>query len=303
MRELGGTPRPPKRNSTWPTRRSTARCAAPVLNRQVQGREVERRLAGVRTVLDVGAGTGAFSIPLAQRGFAVTHVNFSPAMLVLARRKAMVYSRGGSHAAGPQAWEPALLQNLQFVEANAAALPLPDRSFDLVLNMDGAISFCGSLAEQALQETCRVIRKMLILTVSHRAWMIPIWVSASVKVAERLLPAVGAMFERGEWRQKQFPDNPLLSKGVTQDYFPGFRAFLPGELRAILEKAGMRVLRCGGLGALANFCGPEAVEQVCQDEALFQDSLDLRERFDQEVLPNGPGTKQRAGLVAVAVPE
>ncbi len=257
------------------------------VNRALRWREIERHLAGVHTVLDVGAGTGAFSIPLAQRGFAVTHVDFSPAMLDLAREKA----EG--------------LQNMQFVEANAAALPFPDHSFDLVLNMDGAISFCGSLAEQVLRETCRVTRKKLILTVSHRAWMIPIWVSASVKVAGRILPAVEAMFERGEWHQQQFPENPLLSKGVTQDYFPGFRAFLPGELRAILEEAGMRVLRCGGLGTLANFCGPEAVEQAHQhqNEALFQDFLDLCERFDREVLPDGPGTKQRAGLIAVAVPE
>jgi ubiquinone/menaquinone biosynthesis C-methylase UbiE len=254
------------------------------INRALRWREVERHLAGVRTILEVGAGTGAFSIPLAQRGYIVTHVDFSPAMLALARR----------NAEG--------LENVQFVEANAVALPFPDRSFDLVLNMDGAISFCGSLAEQALQETCRVTRKTLILTVSHRAWMIPIWVSASVKVAGRFVPAVEAMFDRGEWHQEQFPDNHLLSKGVTQDYFPGFRAFLPGELEALLEGAGMRVLRCGGLGTLANFCGPEVVDQVCQDEVLFQDFLDLCERFDRDVLPDGPGTRQRAGLIAVAVP-
>ena len=255
------------------------------INRALRWREIERHLAGVCTILDVGAGTGAFSIPLARRGYAVTHVDFSPAMLSLVREKA----EG--------------LENLRFVEANATALPFPDRSFDLVLNMDGAISFCGSLAEQALRETCRVTRKALILTVSHRAWMIPVWIAASVQVAGRIVPAVGAMFERGEWHQEQFPENPLLSKGVTQDYFPGFRAFLPGELRTLLEGAGMRVLRCGGLGTLANFCGPEAMEQVCQDEALFQDFVDLCERFDREVLPGGPGTRQRAGLIAVAVPE
>jgi hypothetical protein len=132
--------------------------------------------------------------------------------------------------------------------------------------------------------------------------MIPVWVSASVQVAGRFVPAVEAMFDRGEWHQEQFPENPSLSKGMTQDYFPGFRAFLPAELRAILEEAGMRVLRCGGLGTLANFCGPDTVEQVCQDEALFQKFVDLCERFDRDVLPEGPGTRQRAGLIAVAVP-
>jgi len=263
------------------------------INRALRWREIELHLAGVRTVLDIGVGTGAFSIPLARRGFAATHVDFSPAMLALARHKAC-----------PELCRRAQgLENVHFVETNAAALPFPDRSFDLVLNMDGAISFCGSLAEQALREACRVTRKVLILTISHRAWMIPVLVSASVKVAGCLLPAVGAMFDRGEWHQEQLPENPLLSKGVTQDYFGAFRAFMPGELRSLLEEAGMRVLRCGGgLGTLANFCGSEAVEQVCQDEALFQDFLDLCERFDREVLPGGPGTRQRAGLIAAAVP-
>jgi len=271
------------------------------INRALRWREIERHLAGVRTVLDVGAGTGAFSIPLAQRGFAVTHVDLSPAMLALARRKAC--PEPFDAAQGKRCRRGEELGNVQFVEANVAALPFPDRSFDLVLNTDGAISFCGSLAEQALRETCRVTRKALILTVSHRAWMIPLWVSTSVEVAGRFLPAVGAMFDRGEWHQEQFPENPSLSKGVTQDYFPGFRAFLPGELRTLLEKAGMQALRCGGLGTLAGFCGPEAVEQACLNEALFQDFLDLCERFDREVLPEGPGTRQRAGLIAVAVPK
>jgi len=58
------------------------------VNRALRWREIERNLAGVRTVLDIGAATGAFSIPLARRGLEVTHVDLSPAMLDLARQKA-----------------------------------------------------------------------------------------------------------------------------------------------------------------------------------------------------------------------
>jgi hypothetical protein len=60
--------------------------------------------------------------------------------------------------------------------------------------------------------------------------------------------------ERGEWHQEQFPENPQLTKGLTQDYFGVFKAFLPSELRELLERAGMRVLRLGGLG-----CWPTSV--------------------------------------------
>jgi SAM-dependent methyltransferase len=253
------------------------------VNRALRWREIERHLEGIHTVLDVGGGTGAFSIPLTRRGFRVTHVDFAAAMLDLARRKA-----GSIH-------------NIQFAQANAVALPFPDRSFDLVLNTDGAISFCGSSAHQAIREACRVTRQVLILTVSHRAWLSPMVIEGSMQVAGRILPAVGAMFDQGEWHQDQFPENPSLARGATLDYFGTLKAFLPHELQTALEGAGMQVVRCGGLGTLANLCGPETVAQALQDEALFQEFLHLCERFDRELLPNGPGTRERAGLIAVAV--
>ena len=253
------------------------------INRALRWREVERHLAGVRTILDVGGGTGAFSIPLARRGFAVTHLDFSPTMLEVARQKAQG------------------LSNIRFVKGNAIDLSLfPDRSFDLVLNMDGAISFCGVHAEQAILESCRVTGRTLILTVSHRAYMVAIWAASSLAVVGRLAPAVYAMLDRGAWHQDMYPENPELSKGCTQDYMGALRAFLPGELKEILERAGMRVLRCGGLGSLASLCGQEAIDRVLEDESLFDAFVALCERFDGEILPCGPGTRQRAGLIAVA---
>lgn len=240
---------------------------------------------GVQTILCVGGGTGAFSIPLAQRGFSVTHVDFSPRMVEIAQERA-------KSVAG-----------IRFVEANATDLSqFPGRSFDLVLNMDGAISFSGSEAEKAILESCRVTRKKLILTVTNRALMIEVLCSVGLRVTGRFVDALFAMWERGEWYQGQFPDNPVLSKGMTQDYFGALKAFLPGELRGILETAGMRVLRCGGLGSLALLCGQETVERVLQDEELFSRFVDLCDRFDKEILPDGPGTRQRAGLFAVAEP-
>jgi SAM-dependent methyltransferase len=256
------------------------------INRALRWREIERHLAGVESILTVGGGTGAFSIPLANRGFSVTHVDFSSSMLDIARKKAQD------------------LDTITFSEANAVDLSrFGDRSFDLVLNMDGAISFCGPEAEQAIREACRVTKRTLILTVSNRAATIPFWVSASVKVAGELLPAVHAMVARGEWHQGQFPENPQLSAGMTQDYMGALKAFLPDELRAILERLGMRVVRCGGLGTLASLCGMATVERVLGDEALLEAFLDLCEHFDAKILPNGPGTRQRAGLIAVGQPQ
>ena len=240
----------------------------------------------MRTILDVGGGTGAFSIPLARRGFSVTHLDLSPAMLDIARQKA--------HD----------VESICFVEANATDLSqFADCSFDLVLNLDGAISFCGSDAEQAIRESCRVARHRLILTVSHKALMVSVWCSAEVQASIQSTEALRAIWERGEWHQDQFPGNPMFSKGCTQDYFGAFRTFLPNELRTILDGAGMRVLRCGGLGSLALLCGQEVVQRVLEDPARFEYFVGLCERFDHEIMPYGPGTRQRAGLIAVAAPE
>jgi ubiquinone/menaquinone biosynthesis C-methylase UbiE len=255
------------------------------VNRALRWREIEKHLEGVQTILSVGGGTGAFSVPLARRGFSVTHLDFAPRMLEIARKKA------GD------------VDGIRFVEANAADLSqFPDRSFDLVLNMDGAISFSGSDAEKAILESCRVTRKKLIVTVTNRALMIPIFCSVGLHLTGQFMDGLFAMWEHGEWHQEQFPDNPVLSAGMTQDYCGALKAFLPAELRGMLEEAGMRVLRCGGLGSLALLCGPETAEQVLKDEDLFHGFVDLCDRFDKEILPGGPGTRQRAGIIGVAEP-
>lgn len=255
------------------------------INRLLRWREVDHHLSGVRTILDIGGATGAFSIPLAQRGFEVTLLDISPAMLELARQKASVMNLEGIH----------------FVERNAKDLSIfADNSFDLVLNMDGAISFCGSQALEAVKESCRVCRKKLIVTASHRAQMSSVLISSSVRVLGRLGGAVEQMLMHGDWHQDQFAENASLAAGLTQNYMGSLKAFLPDELRQVLESAGMKVLRCGGLGSLANFCGSEIIEKVMKDEQQFQLFLDYCEYYDREVQPEGPGTRQRAGLIAVA---
>jgi len=253
------------------------------INRALRWREIERHLDGVKSILDVGGATGAFSIPLAKRGFQVVHLDLSPEMLSIAREKA-----GG-------------VPNIEFAEGKASDLSqFSDRAFDLVLNMDGAISFSGTKAFPAIQETCRVAAKMVIVTVSHRAQMAASWVSGSLARTGRIAPAARAMIDRGEWHQDQFPGNELLTAGLTQNYMGALKAFLPGELTGILEAEGMQVLRCGGLGSLASLCDREMVAGVSKDGDLLHAFLDACERFDAEILPCGPGTRLRAGLIAVA---
>lgn len=252
------------------------------INRTLRWREIERHLDGVESILDIGGGTGAFSIPLARRGFKVTHVDFSPAMLGIARQKA----EG--------------IENIEFVEANSTDLPYEDQSFDLVLNMDGAISFCGSEAGRAVAEACRVAKNKVIMTVSNRVALIPNWMRSSIKVCGGFIPAVREMVENGEWHLDQFPENALAAKGATQDYVGACKAFLPDELQNLLEQQNMSVSRIGGIGSLACLCGDELIRHIISDEKLLTEFVDMCDYYDEVILPKGPGTWQRAGLIAVA---
>jgi hypothetical protein len=225
---------------------------------------------------------GRDAIPSAKLAFQWTHFDLSPNIASIAREKSQSVT------------------NLEFVEGNGAELKgFADRSFDLVLNMDGAVSFSGSKALEAIQETCRVAKNTAILTVSHQAQMVASWVSSSLSKTGQLGLGVDAMLARGEWHQEQFSSNKILSDGLTQNYLGSLKAFSPGELRKILEGAGMQVLRCGGLGSLAGLCAPEALLSVLKDGVLLEEFLSICERFDREILAEGPGTRQRAGLIAV----
>lgn len=247
------------------------------VNRLLRWRVIERHLQGVKTILDVGGGTGIFSISLAQKGFEVTHLDFSPKMIEIAKANA----RG--------------VANLEFRLANATELNMfTDASFDLVLNMDGAISFCGSAAEKAISETCRVTKRAVIVSVSNRAWMAPVWLTESIDRTATITPAVSEMLRNGFWHWDQFPENAQLVEG----YFGTLKAFLPDELRMLLEKNGMVAVELHAVGSLANLSA-KALEKLSKDEALFNQFLDLCEEYDR-ICPTGPGTRQRAGLLAVA---
>jgi SAM-dependent methyltransferase len=258
------------------------------INIALRWRELERHLGGVKSVLDVGGGTGRFSIPLAERGFRVTHLDFAPKMLDYARAKA----------------EGKRLSNITFTEGVAADLSCyPDRSFDLVLNQDGAIAFSGEHAEAAVRESCRVAGRKLIISTSNRGRILPVWAEESINTLGRLTGMVYEMLEQGTWDQGHFPENAALSKGCRFDRFGPFKAFLFDEVRVMLEAAGMRILRLTGLGSLCHLCNRETIAKVLADEHLFAEFVELAERFDLDILPYGPGSRARAGIIAVAEPE
>jgi SAM-dependent methyltransferase len=98
-------------------------------------------LAGRRVLeaLDAGCGTGFLSLELAARGCRVTGVDFAPAMIAAARRKAAERSA-----------------SVRFEEADAEHLPFAPAGFDLVISRH--LLWTLPHPEAALDEWIRVLR-------------------------------------------------------------------------------------------------------------------------------------------------
>jgi len=94
---------------------------------------------GPRDALDCGCGTGFLSLELAARGHRVSGVDFAPAMLVEARRKA-----AAQHL------------SIRFEEGDAEQLPFAPASFDLVISRH--VLWTLPHPEAAVDEWIRVLR-------------------------------------------------------------------------------------------------------------------------------------------------
>ena len=90
-------------------------------------------------VLDAGCGTGFLSLELASRGHRVTGVDFAPAMLVEARRKAAEQSVA-----------------VRFEEADAEPLPFSPGSFDLVVSRHVLWTYCHVPQGRTADESARL---------------------------------------------------------------------------------------------------------------------------------------------------
>lgn len=256
-----------------------------LINRLLRWTEINKNLNGIETILDIGGATGVFSIPLANMGFKVTHVDISSAMLDIAIKKAEN------------------IKNIKFIQADAKDLSfIPNQSFDLVLNFDGPISFSGYDWKNVIDETCRVTKKKLIITVSNKACMIPTWVKYSLKATNKILPAVYEMLNNGFWHKDQFEDNNKIYGNVCN--ITSLKAFSSDELSAILKQNNMNVIKSRSLGSLAYLYLLHTNEQ--EKNNYFKDNLQefiqICEQYDEEIMPEGPGTFRRAGIIAVAHP-
>ena len=177
-------------------------------------------LAGVRAgsrALDVATGTGDLAIELASRGAYVTGVDFSPAMLDLARNKA---------------------PDVDFEEGDALALRFADGEFDAATVGFGARNFAD--LDKGLRELARVTKpggRVVVLEITTPqgaplSWFFRVWFDHAV-------PALGRLADSDAYT--------YLPSSVRR--FPG-----PEELAGRLAAAGLAdvrwILTAGGIIAI-----------------------------------------------------
>jgi demethylmenaquinone methyltransferase/2-methoxy-6-polyprenyl-1,4-benzoquinol methylase len=95
---------------------------------------------GSQTVVDLCTGTGSNALRLARTGARVIGVDFSAGMLHEARRKSV----GGS--------------DIQWVQADARALPIPSCSVDRATCAYAMYELSGPMRRQVLNEVVRILK-------------------------------------------------------------------------------------------------------------------------------------------------
>lgn len=254
------------------------------INRALRFKMLEDYLDGVETILDIGAGTGAFSIPLARKGYKVTHFDISPEMIRLAKENAKD------------------CKNISFIEGDASSLPFEDDSFDLVICFDGAISFSGRNADKVISEIIRTGKKILI-SASNKGCMSATWLNYSISRKNAIHPSVRDMLEKGFFDKEDYEDAEELTA------IKELKAYTPKELRELLEDKGLEVRECRSVGSLTHLylmhlyrAFPESeVNKKINEISKDPEFIELCDYFDRYVMPEGPGSFRRAGVIAAAV--
>lgn len=179
-------------------------------------------------VLDIGCGTGYFTLMLARAGAEVTGVDRSGAMVAFSEEKAR---REGATA--------------DFQVADAGSLPFPPESFDLVTGVT-ALCFADS-PERVLSEACRVLKPSGRIVIGELNTLSP-WAPAR---------RVKGLFRQSVYRHARFFRRAELEKFLSESgfevtarrtllYFPPLNSRLFLSRHHWFERAGGRLFPGGG---------------------------------------------------------
>jgi SAM-dependent methyltransferase len=259
-------------------------------------REIASRLDGVRTILDAGAGTGRFSIPLARRGFHVTHLDISQGMIDTARQLAQ---------------DAGVLDRMRFERRRVGDLTQYENgTFDLVICCDAPISYTYPDHVRTIAELTRIAARALVISVSSRLGYVSYPFNPLQKqqyFSDPTSEAPDVQAHLGQADLSSFiPDLDSVQRafisGILGDHeriereyaagrapWPHNYLFMPGELQEILEGTGVRDVRLSGPGALARSIPNEVLRMLLLNDDYRGRFLDLCYEFDSNPAVCGLG--------------
>jgi len=245
-------------------------------------REIKRCISNQNKlkILDVGAGTGRFSIPLAQEGHEIIHLDISKNMIEIAKEVANLRN----------------LKNIEFIQQDLCkGLQYENNSFDLVLCLDSPLSYCYENYINVLKDLIRVSRSKIILCVSNRYGIILEGGAEFDLYHFGRLKTVKAVFRTGnlivteELRKKQ------------ASIMPSWHGFTPEELKILIEKNGCSIERLFAPGTLARFINADLLKKLFKDRVAYMEFLDFEEKFDSINSILGVGAIGAGGILVTAV--
>ena len=208
------------------------------------------------TVIDIGGGTGRFSLDLAERVRAVTHLDLSENMLAIARERYAVRD----------------LENVTFVQADALDLStIADQSFSVGLAINGVITFSATEWERAISEACRVTRRTVVMTAASIISTVPAVLAGLLSTYGSIEPPVERMLTEGTFLGEEAARYDIL--------FPSYRAFLPEELEESLRRHGFEVLEVRGIASLCRFLSDDMLKKIVSDQQQLERFLDLERAY------------------------
>ncbi len=247
--------------------------------------EIEPFLQSGISILDVGAGYGRYSLPLARRGFHVTHLEFSSRMLEAAKHEAR---REG-------------LSGIDFVSGKVQNLSrFPDRSFQLSLALDAPVSYAYPEHGRALSELARVTSEVLLFSVVNRSGQLPVAIGMEMRW-NRSLQIARTFLKTGNWDHpgllEKFENRiPFFSRFI----FPPLHAFTPEEIADAIMERGFEIKRVSATGTLARLVPPRALRRILKNQQLTEEFLELSRQYDSRFEVQGIGSRVASGLLIVA---
>ncbi|KUF19175.1 class I SAM-dependent methyltransferase [Streptomyces silvensis] len=201
-------------------------------------------------VLDIGCGTGRFTVPMADKGAQVSGLDISRSMLEVAERK--LHERG-------------LSADLR--EGDMAHLPFPDASFDTVTSMLALMHIPLADRPAVFAEVQRVLRPggRMLLGVKN-------------SVFEEMF--TGDRFASVDVTDVESKQLLFTNTRSGEEYVAPWYSFSPRDLTTLFATVGMTVTRLRGNSPIAVWLADE----VLRDEGV-RSFVGAAERFLAEVPP------------------